>query len=816
MALQFGDYNHSDVFWISNENGYSSVDMDRSRLSTASCALVDGFNLHGLSQLNQIANSKGRILDLILANDIALPNCTVSEAIEPLTSIDIHHPAIEVALSHTVPVSYEAVHDNTSFNFRKADFAAMNQALLAIDWSYLNSFQNLDDAVDFFTNAVSSIIAEHVPLAGAAQKPPWSTNRLRMLKRHRSSALRKYCSSRSLHLKLQFNRASRAYRNHNRFLYARYIIRMQRNLRTNPKQFWSFVKSKRNEEGLPSSMYLGNLSADSTAEKCELFASQFKVSFNNFAAQPAQVEEAVRDTPQDVLDFDNFYIDENEVARAISKLKFSLSVGPDGIPSAMLKRCTSALCQPLMKLFSLSFQQGVFPSNWKSSFLFPVFKKGDKRDVSNYRGITSLCACSKVFEIIVNDVLFARSKHYISVDQHGFYPKRSVATNLAEFTSLCIQAVDSGKQVDAVYMDLKAAFDRVDHNILLKKLEKIGVTSASVDWFRSYLTNRSLCVKIGSSQSEMFVNQSGVPQGSNLGPLLFSLFINDVSLILPPGVRLFYADDAKVYVIVNSFEDCLELQNILNSFENWCTRNCMTLSIEKCQVITFSRKFKPIVYPYSLSGQPLARVQRIRDLGVSLDQELTFRFHYDDIISRSNRQLGFIMKIASGFRDVFCLRSLYCALVRSILEFGAIVWCPYHDSWITRIESVQRKFVRYAFRNLPWRHPQHLTPYQDRCQLLGIETLKNRRQVAQAMFVVKILRNDIDSPSLLARMNIYAPERLLRRRNFLQFEPRNTLYGQHDPVRFMSATFDEVFHLFDFNVPVSTLQRRFTDHFRNT
>ncbi|XP_055529057.1 uncharacterized protein LOC129721036 [Wyeomyia smithii] len=116
-------------------------------------------------------------------------------------------------------------------------------------------------------------------------------------------------------------------------------------------------------------------------------------------------------------------------------------------------------------------------------------------------------------EIIVNDALFASCKHYITSDQHGFHPKRSITTNLAEFSSTCLQNMSNGAQIDAIYTDLKAAFDRVDHRLLLAKLEKLGVSSALVQWFGSYLMNRTLCVKIGSEFSAQFTNVSGVPLG---------------------------------------------------------------------------------------------------------------------------------------------------------------------------------------------------------------------------------------------------------------------------------------------------------------
>ena len=181
--------------------------------------------------------------------------------------------------------------------------------------------------------------------------------------------------------------------------------------------------------------------------------------------------------------------------------------------------------------------------------------------------------------------------------------------------------------------------------------------------------------------------------------------------------------------------------------------NLICLSIDKCNIISFHRKCTPIIFDYTISGCPLQRVQCVKYLGVILDSELTFRIHYNDIIAKANRQLGFIFKIADEFRDPLCLRSLYCSLVRSILESNAVIWCPSHANWITRIEAIQRKFVRYSLRFLPWRDTLNLPPYADRCRLLNIEPLTTRRIVAQAAFIGKLLLGDINCPALLAQLN---------------------------------------------------------------
>lgn len=568
------------------------------------------------------------------------------------------------------------------------------------------------------------------------------------------------------------------------------------------------MNTKRNEEGLPVEIHLGDRIASNSLEKCNLLAEHFKSIFNDTTASLSQVAEAVRDTPSDAFNFSITSVTVDLVESAIKKLKFSNAAGPDGIPSSILKRCCSELTTPLSKLFNISLQQGEFPTRWKSSFMFPIYKKGDKRNVENYRGITSLSACSKVFEIIINDALFSSCRNYISPDQHGFYPKRSVSTNLAPFISLCLRSMEAGAQVDVVYTDLKAAFDRVDHSILLAKLEKLGVSSGLTRWFKSYLTNRELCVRIGLEQSDYFTNSSGVPQGSNLGPLLFSIFVNEAGLILPTGCRSFYADDVKIYVIVRSFADCLRLQHLIDTFEEWCSRNYLTLNVQKCNIISFHRKLKPVAFNYTINHQLLQRVDNVRDLGITLDCALTFKLHYSGIVAKANRQLGFIFKIADEFRDPACLKALYCSLVRSILEFSSVVWCPYQAVWIARIESVQRKFVRYAFRHLPWNDPVNLPPYEDRCQLLGLETLEHRRTISQAVFAAKVLIGDIDSPGILAEFEIYAPERVLRSRSFLHLGPRAANYSLHDPIRFMSGRFNEFYEFFDFNCAAETFRHR--------
>lgn len=212
-------------------------------------------------------------------------------------------------------------------------------------------------------------------------------------------------------------------------------------------------------------------------------------------------------------------------------------------------------------------------------------------------------------------------------------------------------------------------------------------------------------------------------------------------------------------------------------------------------------------YDYCLCGHILERKDEVKDLGVILDRHMTFRPHCDDVIAKANKQLGFIFRIACGFDDPHCFKSLYCALVRSILESSVLVWCPYSRNWIDRFEAIQRKFVRLALRHLPWQDALNLPPYEHRCMLLGIDTLEKRRHSMQAEFISKVLNSEIDAPAILAELQLYVPERPLRRRNFLHLPSRNSRYGQHDALRFMALRYNETaehydFYMSDQNIPI--------------
>lgn len=612
----------------------------------------------------------------------------------------------------------------------------------------------------------------------------------------------------SICTKANFKRASDNYRKLNTALYKSHVLRVQFGLRRDPKSFWSFVNSKRKNSLVPSNVvHEGSESVDE-AEACGLFARHFASVFQSRTSSDADAELAASNVVPDAVNLDTFVISPAMIIGASKKLKNSYAPGPDGIPAAVFRRCAEVVAVPLAFILNHSFEDGIFPMCWKLSFMFPVHKSGDRREVKNYRGITSLCAASKLFEIIVSDQLLRGTRSHISSDQHGFIPGRSVTTNLLDFTTTCLAAMEDKAQVDVIYTDLKAAFDKIDHKVLLRKLSRMGASNRLVSWLSSYLTGRTLRVKLGCSVSSPFSSVSGVPQGSNLGPLLFVIFFNDVAASLGYKCKLIYADDLKIYVVVRCIEDCLHLQRLLDIFVHWCRKNNLVISVAKCHVMTFHRSKEPIIHDYRIDGNVLERVDEVTDLGVVLDPKLSFHSHYTAIISKANRQLGFITKIAKDFKDPHCLKALYCSLVRPILENASVVWAPNDVTWNIRIERVQKRFVRIALRNLPWRDPLNLPAYPERCRLLELETLDRRRKIQQATFVVKLLNGDVDCPHLLSLLDFRASGRMLRQRSMMQPGFHRTLYGYNQPLCVMVRMFSSVESVFDFGITTTQFVNR--------
>ena len=243
---------------------------------------------------------------------------------------------------------------------------------------------------------------------------------------------------------------------------------------------------------------------------------------------------------------DGVIVDESSMLTALLNLDSSKSPGADEITPRMLKHCAYSLSIPITKLFNHSLNCGQVPVDWKCGIITPIFKGGNRSEAVNYRPVTLLPTISKVLEkLVARKLVDHLEKHdLISASQHGFRRRHSCLSNLLLALDDWTRAVDGGETVHACYLDMSKAFDRVDHNILLRKLKEHGIGGKILTWLANYLTDRTVRVRVDGALSDPAAVTSGVPQGSVLGPILFLLYVNDIPELMHCDTAMF-ADDIK-------------------------------------------------------------------------------------------------------------------------------------------------------------------------------------------------------------------------------------------------------------------------------
>ena len=674
---------------------------------------------------------------------------------------------------------------NTKFNFKKANFVGLYNCFRDCDWTILKSIADVNIAVAHFYNTVGRIFEECVPLATQVGRvfPVWFNMDIIRMIRQKEKYYRVYKRKLSSYWYKKYSDIRRVIKLKIGDAHTTYLNNVQESIYKNPKYFWSYIKTQKRNPDVPVELHLDKTKFTGTKDAANGFALYFGSVYS-----PAEQFDSVG--IENKKYFCRVPVSRMEILEAIGKLNGNRAVGPDGVPGYVIKGCGEFLVDPLLHICDLCFGFSVFPDMWRTSKVVPIFKCGSRNQINNYRPITIVSSIAKVFEIVLFNRIYNEVKHKIVYNQHGFLPKRSTLTNLIAFTEFIHGALKSRAQVDVIYTDLEKAFDKVKHGVILQSLESMQVSGYLTNLVKSYLTPRGQYVELKGGKSEIYLSTSGVPQGSNLGPLLFLVAFNGIAKNIKHSNATIFADDFKLYVRVLTVGDCERMQEDLDGVSEWCGVNGFKMNVNKCVCMTFSLKSCTVPYSYRIGNNVLERKECHRDLGVWYDSNLSFNEHISAIVSDAFKVMGFVIRSAKTFNIDVCLK-LFDSLVSPKLEYCTVVWSPYYCVWSNLIESVQRRFLKFMYLKRFGNYPVRGFCNRELLAAFDRLSMENRRIRICLLTLYRVLKNSIDSPDILASLP-FAVRRMNARNKltfYLEF-PRTNLY-KNSPIYRMCDLYNE-------------------------
>ena len=727
-----GDFNLPSLDWTTCSLKTPSV---YPRLHTK---FLDLLNDHGLQQMVTFPTRENNTLDLFLTNFPTLVPRT-----EGVPGISDHF-----AVYMEFQIQPER-RNNTQRKvpcYKRADWPALHTAAAELSNSIIDSFTTGSNAEEIwvaFKEGLKKIVHLHVPHVSPREKygKPWVDHKTKVLLRKRDRAYKKWKKSGDPgHLQdlKNLKRQSQRQLRRSYWTHTSNIIQHSTADGGRPsKAFWSYVKAKKTESSTVSALKEDGRLITDAKELAETLNRQFQSVFSTprpFTPEEFEYRTGLSLSPNSPT-CNTITIHEAGVRKLLKNLKTRKAPGPDQITPKILKELANEISPALTLLYQSSIDSGIVPEDWRTAFVTPVFKKGERYKAANYRPISLTSIPGKLLEhIIVHTIMdFAENNNILCKEQHGFRKQRSCISQLIGLVDDISHSRDKGRQVDMLVMDFAKAFDKVSHSLLIHKLQHYGISGNINNWIKNFLSNRRQAVVVDGATSSFVPVESGVPQGSVLGPSLFLLFINDLPKGLTSTTRLF-ADDTACHKEVTRASDQLELQKDLDRLARWEEMWLMSFHPDKCEVLQFGKRWKS---QYHLRTHSLHTTNKTKYLGVTISSDLKWKSHISDVATKANKTLGFLrrnLKVGS-----ITTKSLaYKTLVRPQMEYACEVWDPHTDDSTQSLEKTQRRAARWAVNR--YRQTSSVGDMLDQLQWPSLE--ERRRQTRLKTFI-KYHKGDI-------------------------------------------------------------------------
>ena len=667
--------------------------------------------------------------------------------------------------------------------------------LSAYNWSsILYCSEDINVVVEKWISMLSLIIETHAPMMQkrvSERYSPWMSSSLKDLLRSRDKLKVAAVKAKSEILMAAYRQVRNKANRMNADLKKTYFTNKIHEAEGNVKETWSTINkliNKRSKTTTIQSLRVDGITIFDSKEIAnsmnQFFCTVGEKLSNDIpeTGNPLLNDEYIVN-PQNAT-FSFAPVTPKQLIETMGKFRTSQGSGLDCISSFFLKVGMPVLAGSLSRLFNMSMSLGIFPDDWKIARVAPIYKDGSEDENSNYRPISVLPVISRLFEKLVYDQFygFLNVNKLLFSQQSSFRLLHSVLTCLLKCTNDWYLNLENSEYTAVTFIDLKKAFDTVNHDILIQKLEHYGVQNKEIRWFRSYLTNRKQCCKVNGQLSDLESITTGVPQGSCLGPLLFIIYVNDLHFSLRHSDVNMYADDTSLSFSSKSIQLINECVNEdLGYLKSWLNANKLSLNVTKTQslVIGGSKRLNDLekvggVKPqFNVGEETVSIIRKAKYLGVMVDQHLNWKEQITTIKKKVSRGIG-MLKYSKKFLPLLTIQSMYKSLVEPYLRYCCPVWGSCGSTAINELQKLQNRAARIVTNS---RYDASAKPI---IKKLGWHTVSEMIQMETLSMVYKSI-NDL-APTYLtemfSRLSDSSKRELRNTRSDLEIPMRKSANGQ--------------------------------------
>jgi hypothetical protein len=685
--------------------------------------------------LNQYVNFPTRvgtsqnILDIVLCDR----NDTISNVVSrpPLLSSDHSSVEFTIDLQGKDHKLSERNTSNVYYNYRNTNFETINRFLCSFNWErQFSFFASIQSKYDHFIKILKELVIANTPVSEKSKKQNIPRKIRQLLSKKKLLYKNYHLSDQN---KLEYKHVAKCLKEEMKKFRSKCEDKIINS--SNNNDFYKYVKRtlKAKERIPPIKKGNGSFAFDDISKGCT-FTELFQSAYEKDDASAINIPNPLGSTNCDVS-FAPFLVHDYA-----AKLPGKFTTTPDDINQFVLKHCAVGIASPLSLLFTEIFNSADIPTQWKDAHIVPVFKKGDRHDANNYRPISITSAVSRLFEKMLAHNIGNKYLHKITPHQFGFIPKSSCNLALISSISQWESSLKNKLPVDVIYFDYRKAFDKCSHNKLVSKLQSFGFSPKLISFLRSFLTNRKSNVRVDQTVCPLPVEvHSGVLQGTVTGPLLFLVFINDISELFSNFSNIsfgLYADDLKIFGSNPS-----DLQNCVDSVYQWSVKWKLPLATEKIMVLHLGVNNPR--HKYQINNIAISPQTVVRDLGLFIDEKLSFENHIHRQVAKAHSVCNTIL-FCFHFNSIDKYFQLFMTYALPYLEYCSELFTPKFNSPLCKVlESPLRQFSASVFQRVGVSY----TSYANRLELCNLKPLFYRRYIIDLILAFKIINGFAKLPN---------------------------------------------------------------------